>query len=113
MKLQRLDPLSDEAREALITECGWRVERISLEDFKKLYPDMKKPPLESLAADVQAGRHVEITWEMAKYLYFAGLSDRQARDKVAAWAKKAGFYCAITPRPTGPVVVDWLDVRKV
>lgn len=70
------------------------------------------PSLDQLAADVRAGRHIELTWEMAKHLYFQGLSDREAKRELAAWAKKEGLTYKIVPRQTGPVMVDWIDFAK-
>lgn len=70
------------------------------------------PSLDNLAADVRAGRHIELTWEMAKHLYFQGMSDREAKKGFEAWAKGAGVSYEIVPRQTGPVMVDWIEFSK-
>jgi hypothetical protein len=70
------------------------------------------PSLDMLAAAVRAGRHIELTWEMAKHLYFQGLSDRDAKKDLAAWAKREGLSYDIAPRRTGPVMVDWIEFSK-
>lgn len=59
-----------------------------------------------------AGRHIELTWEMAKYLYFQGMSEREARKALAVWAKAAGVHHEIVQRQTGPVMVGWLELSK-